>query len=301
MPKMYFIGVTTAQSSIHRILPRWAELAGIPNAELAGIDIPVGGVPAQYRAAVETIRDDADGYGALVTTHKVGIYEHAGDLFTEFDDDARLLGEVSCIVKRGEKLSGIAMDTVAGPLALQTLDWRGESALILGAGGAGLALAASLSGAVTLTDIAERRLEKARALTGAQCVLVSSPSDNDRVLEAMPPGSLIVNATGMGKDRPGSPISAQARFPAGAIAWDFNYRGELLFLDYARSQGVRAVDGWTYFLHGWSQIMSRVFGFALTPELFEAMCAAASSISFPRVQMAPGSQSPSPRSAPRRR
>jgi shikimate 5-dehydrogenase len=272
---MYFIGVTTAQSSIRRIFPHWAELAGVPNAVLAGIDIPVNGVPAQYRAAVETIRDDPDACGALVTTHKVGIYEHARDLFTRFDNDARLLGEVSCIVKRGEELSGIAMDTVAGPLALQALGWHGGAVLILGAGGAGLALAASLGKAVTLTDIAGQRLEKARALTGARCVLVSGPPGNDQVLEAMPPGSLIVNATGMGKDRPGSPISERARFPAGAVAWDFNYRGALLFLEYARSQGVRAVDGGTYFLHGWSQIMSRVFGFELTAELFRAFCTAA--------------------------
>ena len=65
--------------------------------------------------------------------------------------------------------------------------------------------------------------------------------------------------------------AAQARFPAGSMAWDFNYRGNLLFLEYAVAQGIRAVDGWEYFLHGWSQIMARVFSFDLTPELFAAM------------------------------
>ena len=274
MRRMYFLGVTTAQSSIHRLFPKWTALAGANDAALVGIDLPVHAAPEQYRAAVRRIRDDSDGYGALVTTHKVGIYEHAADLFADFDADARLLGEVSCIVKRGDRLTGVAMDTVAGPLALQALGWQGSSALILGAGGAGLALAVSLEGEVTLTDISAARLYKVRQLTSARCELVAQPEDNDRSLQAMPPGSLIINATGMGKDRPGAPITAKAQFPPETLAWDFNYRGDLLFLEYARAQGIRAVDGWEYFLHGWTQIMARVFGFELTPALFHAMRAA---------------------------
>jgi shikimate 5-dehydrogenase len=86
---------------------------------------------------------------------------------------------------------------------------------------------------------------------------------------------LIVNATGIGKDRPGSPVTGGVRFPARAIAWDFNYRGDLQLLELARAAGVTAIDGWEYFLHGWSQIMARVLGFEVTPELFERMRAAA--------------------------
>jgi shikimate 5-dehydrogenase len=275
MPTMYFIGVTTAQSSIHRLFPQWATLAGVKEPALVGIDIPIDGTPEQYRAAVNTIAQDADAQGALVTTHKVGVYEHAADLFVAFDPDARRLGEVSCIVKRGARLTGLAMDTVAGPLALQALHWHGPAALILGAGGAGLALAATLPGDVILTDIAAVRLEKVRRLTSARCEQVAGPEDNDSLLAALPPGSLIVNATGLGKDRPGAPITPQARFPRDAVAWDLNYRGRLLFLDYARAQGIRAADGWEYFLHGWTQIMARVFGFHLTPELFTSMRAPA--------------------------
>ncbi len=273
---MYFIGVSTRSSSICELFPRWMGLAGVPDAELEGIDIAVGAAPECYRSAVAGIRDDRHAAGALVTTHKVALYEHARDLFTDFNEEAAELGEVGCIVKRGERLSGLGLDTLTSGLALQDIlgraPFRGH-ALILGAGGAGVALAAHLEAnhqpeGITLTDVSPDRLDRARRHTGARCL---TALENDRLTGSLPPGSLIVNATGLGKDRPGSPISPSARFPRDVIAWDFNYRGELLFLDYARAQGARAVDGWRYFLHGWSQILSRVLGFELTPELFAAM------------------------------
>jgi shikimate 5-dehydrogenase len=67
----------------------------------------------------------------------------------------------------------------------------------------------------------------------------------------------------LGKDAPGSPISPGARFPERGIAWDLNYRGELVFLDQARSavaaQRLQVEDGWIYFVHGWIQAIAEVF------------------------------------------
>jgi shikimate dehydrogenase len=281
---MYFLGVTTGRSSIHRIFPKWTALAGVGNAELSGIDIPLDAPAEMYRRAVATVAGDPDSWGALVTTHKVNVCRHAGDLFTEFDADASQLGEVNCIVRRPRRLAGLATDTLTSGLALREIfgdaRFRG-TALILGAGGAAVALAVNLyrhhgPAGVVLTDISAARLEQVRAHTPARCELVKAAADHDRLGSAMPAESIIVNATGMGKDRPGSPITADARFPAGSVAWDFNYRGELQFLDYARQHGARAVDGWNYFLHGWSQVMARVYGFPLTEELFARMRQAAS-------------------------
>jgi shikimate 5-dehydrogenase len=280
---MYFIGVTTAQSSIQRIFPRWARLAGLDDATLTGLDIALEAPPQHFRDAVIKIRTDPQSWGALVTSHKIPIHQHGHDLFTDFDADAERLGEVSCIVRREGRLRGEALDTLTARLALEAICGVSQprAALIFGAGGAAVALATVLARGdprttVVLTDISVERLDRARRLTQAQCVLAGE-GENDRRLRAMPPGSLIVNATGMGKDRPGSPIASEAVFPSGAIAWDFNYRGNLLFLDHARSQGIRAVDGWEYFLHGWSQIMSHVLDFNLTPGLFTAMREAAES------------------------
>jgi shikimate 5-dehydrogenase len=89
------------------------------------------------------------------------------------------------------------------------------------------------------------------------------PTDNDAVVAAASSGSVVVNATGLGKDRPGSPLTDDARFPTASIAWDFNYRGDLVFLDQARAQAEAAtlsvVDGWLYFVHGWSRVVNEVF------------------------------------------
>jgi shikimate 5-dehydrogenase len=85
----------------------------------------------------------------------------------------------------------------------------------------------------------------------------------DAVLATLPPGSLVINATGLGKDAPGSPLSDRAVWPDRGIAWDFNYRGELLFLAQARAQPtakqMQIEDGWIYFLHGWTRVIAEVF------------------------------------------
>jgi shikimate 5-dehydrogenase len=281
--RIYFLGVSTGASAVQRIFPQWVRLAGVPDAVLSGLDLAVGAPPEAYRDAVARMKDDPACRGALVTTHKVALYRYAGDLFDAFDDDARLLGEVSCVVCRGGRLEGQAIDTLTGELSLRAL-LRGErfsgEALILGAGGAGLALAVVLRrhhrpARVILTDVSTERLQETAGLVDAERVAISDPCGHDRLIASLSPGCLIVNATGLGKDRPGSPVSDGVRFPPRAIAWDLNYRGDLKLLDHARKAGVEAADGWEYFLHGWSQIMARVLGFEVTPELLRQMRAAA--------------------------
>jgi shikimate 5-dehydrogenase len=89
------------------------------------------------------------------------------------------------------------------------------------------------------------------------------PEDNDAVLRALAPRSLVANATGLGKDAPGSPITDAAVFPDQGFAWDFNYRGDLVFLTQARAQrsgrGLHVEDGWLYFVYGWTSVIGDVF------------------------------------------
>jgi shikimate 5-dehydrogenase len=167
--------------------------------------------------------------------------------------------------------------------------------LCFGAGGAAIALSVYLARRPNagdrpthfyVVDINPHRLDGLREIhakltTDIQFtyLLHTSAAQNDALLTRLPPGSVVVNATGMGKDTPGSPISDAAPFPILGFAWDMNYRGELTFLRQARQQqGERTLtveNGWVYFLHGWTQVISAVFDSPLSPALFAALDAEA--------------------------
>jgi shikimate 5-dehydrogenase len=109
-------------------------------------------------------------------------------------------------------------------------------------------------------------------------VLAGTAEANDAVVGALKPNSLVVNATGLGKDAEGSPLSDAVRFPEGALVWEYNYRGKLVFLEQAKAQekarSLRIEDGWVYFIHGWTRVIAEVFGIdipASGPE-FDRLC-----------------------------
>jgi shikimate 5-dehydrogenase len=274
-----------------------AELLGL-DAEIVGRDIAIGADPAAYRTAIGEVAGEARARGALVTTHKVDLYRHAGDLFADLDPYARLCREVSCVSKRDGRLVGHAKDPITAGLALDEMlgpgYWRDRDAhvLCLGAGGAGTAIAVRLASdehppaRIVVTDAREERLDALRAIadqlhprTEIELRRVSRPEESDALLLELPPESLVVNATGMGKDVAGSPITDAARFPERALAWELNYRGELAFLRQARAQersrAVRVHDGWRYFLHGWAEVIAEVFDVELDRDRFDALAAAA--------------------------
>jgi shikimate dehydrogenase len=279
-----FIGVTTGSSSIMRIFPRWRDALGLGvDVEMAGIDVPVGAPPARHRAVVGDLHADPTMLGALVTTHKIDVYSAAGDLFEWLDELATLCGEVSCIAKRDGALLGWAKDPIAAGRSLERLlDVRhfrdgGGHVLCMGAGGSGTAIALYLAtrraerdhpSRLIVTDRSADRVDRLQATLDrvgavAEIVQVGGPSEHDRLLEALPRRSLVVNATGMGKDLPGSPLTPEVRFPEEAVVWELNYRGELEFLRQARAQAAErdltVEDGRTYFIHGWASVMEEVF------------------------------------------
>ena len=102
---------------------------------------------------------------------------------------------------------------------------------------------------------------------GVSLLLAADQEAAARCVEAAPPETVIINATGLGKTGPGSPLPDTAAFPPGAVAWDFNYRGPLTFLSRARQAGVATEDGWDYFVAGWSAALAALTGTDLTPEL----------------------------------
>ncbi len=296
---MGFVGVTTASSSIMKVFPLWADILGLPTRTLVGHDLPMDAEPAQYRALVERIRDDPHHRGALVTTHKMNVYAAAADLFDELDPFAVSCAEISSIAKLGDRLSGRAKDPLTVELALNDFlpsdhfARTGAEAIVLGAGGSGTALSWALADradaptAVTVTAVAEDSLDRLREVHRQhgtregliRYVVTPTAEDADALVAAAPAGSVIANATGLGKDRPGSPLTGDTVFPSGAYVWEFNYRGSLEFLHGAEAQraerGLTVVDGWRYFIHGWSQVIADVFALDLAPETVQRLAEAA--------------------------
>jgi shikimate dehydrogenase len=308
-PTFYFIGVSTARSKIMDLFPRWVEVLGLPETEIRGVDIEMRGPAEKYRSILEHIGREDKAVGGLVTTHKIDIFKNAGDFLLCVDTYAELFGEISVLSKRSGRLCGHAKDPISAGLALEAFlpkgHWRdnpGARAFIMGAGGSGLALSAyllreehgdNLPERIILSNRRPEPLEHARrvhdALRGhaaggrgkVEYVQVVAGGTNDGILESLPPGSLVVNATGMGKDRPGSPLSDGAVFPERGNVWDFNYRGSLEFLLQAERQKAARVlfieDGWVYFIHGWLQAIGEVFGVPTGPKEYGKLAGVAAS------------------------
>jgi shikimate dehydrogenase len=294
-----FIGVTTGGSSIMRIWPRWRAVLGLgADVELVGRDIAVGAPPEAYRRAVGELIDDPAALGALITTHKIGIYQEGRDLFAGVDELADLCGEVSCLAKRDGGLYGWAKDPVAAGRTLEGLLSRshfrdsGGHVLCMGAGGSGTAIALYLLARrpggdhperLVVTDRSSERRERLAAILGrvdhGSTVELAAADRHEQVLGELPPRSLVVNATGMGKDLEGSPLGEAAHFPQQSVVWELNYRGELDFLQQARAQAeerrLRVEDGWIYFINGWSSVMEEVFQRPITDEDLRVLAAEA--------------------------
>lgn len=296
---MLFFGVRTAGSLSMRLFPYWVAAMGA-DAMLEGVDLPLRASDECYRQAVLRLKEDRMTRGALVTSHKINIVRAARDLIDQLTPEAQLCGEVSALYKRGDAVWGHACDPANCGYAMAHFlgadYWRRyprAEILAFGAGGATVAMlvhlviqARSRPGRIRLVDIRKESLDHCQHVLDQLCaaglrvdlIHNADPHCNDSLVKDLPPHSLVINATGMGKDLPGSPVTDAVRFPEEGAVWELNYRGRRRFLEQAytqkESRGLIVEDGWHYFLHGWSSVMSLVFGIPMTPALFEDFAAA---------------------------
>ncbi|MBW7959525.1 MAG: shikimate dehydrogenase [Candidatus Promineofilum sp.] len=303
-PTMYFIGVTTGKSSINKVFPLWMDALGRPEVVLRGIDHPVHDDPERYRASVAQIKYDPNSLGALVTTHKIDLFAAAKDMFDYADPYAEITGELSSISKLDGRLEGHAKDPITAGLSLEAIiepgyfGRTGGHVLCLGAGGSAVATLLYIMNKPDKADRPERfivvnrssgRLQHMREMVEKlgtdieiEYVHNADPVVNDLLMSRLPDRSIVINATGMGKDSPGSPVTDAGVFPRDGIAWEFNYRGELDFLHQALrqvdSRSLKVEDGWIYFVHGWSQVVAQVLHIDLTPQVFDRLEKAAATV-----------------------
>jgi shikimate 5-dehydrogenase len=218
-------------------------------------------------------------------------------MFDYLDPYAEICGEVSSLSKREGKLEGHAKDPISSGLSLDAVLGEnyfartGGEVLCFGAGGSAVAIALHLMNKKQSGDRPKRfvvvnrsqpRLDHLRQMVKGRdtdiefkYVYNQDPTRNDEIMAGMPAGSLVINATGMGKDTPGSPITEAGLFPQHGIAWELNYRGALDFLHQALAQKARrnltVEDGWLYFLHGWTQVIGQVFHLPIEGERFKRL------------------------------
>jgi len=296
-PTLYFIGVTTTRSSIMKVFPKWAEALGLGDVDIKGIDLPLHAPPEDYRKVTEFLKNDPLSMGALVTTHKLDLFEACEDLFDYIDPFAEQLREVSCLSKHSGDGSfcAHAKDPISCGLALEAFVpanfWKdhGGEVLIMGAGGSSLAMSIyfgqekwgdNVPKAITIANRSTPRLESAESIlaglrTELRLVHSPEPRDNDALIAALPRYSLIVNATGLGKDAPGSPTTDEVDYPEYSLVWEINYRGDLIFKEQAVRQSaekdLRVEDGWIYFIHGWTQVIAEVFHIEIKGAVLEEL------------------------------
>jgi shikimate 5-dehydrogenase len=296
-PTLYFIGVTTEKSSIMKVFPKWADALGLKNTVIKGIDFAPHSPAADYRKAVDFIKNDPLSLGALVTTHKIDLFDTCKDMFDYVDPFAEKLGEVSSISKKNGKYCAHAKDPISSGLALENFvpanywaDFDGD-VLLIGAGGSSLAMSVyfaqekfgnNVPKKITIANRSVPRLDSAKDILEGinskisfEFIHTPTPADNDKVLASLKPHSLVVNATGLGKDGPGSPLTDNCVFPQDSLVWEINYRGNLVFMDQALKQkdsrNLHVEDGWIYFIHGWTQVIAEVFHISIEGELLQKL------------------------------
>ena len=296
---MEFLGVHTGGSLSLRFFPNWTQVLGIEGAYLRGVDLPLDGSLDAHHKAIECIKHDPNIYGALVTSHKLSVVRAAGQLIDCYTDTATLTGEVSALYKREGQLWGHAVDPQNCGYAMDHFlpaNWWVENntsgILALGGGGATIALLVNLlkqaSHCPAFIKIVEKRRDNLNHCaqlveqlnpqnTSVELIHCHDPMVCDQMISELPSHSMVINATGMGKDIPGSPVTNAESFPMNGIVWELNYRGDRPFLRQAMDQSIAknliVADGWYYFLRGWSSVIGLVFDIPITDVRFRDFCA----------------------------
>jgi shikimate 5-dehydrogenase len=284
MAEVWFVGVSTGGSLIHRALPLWRDL--LPSeCAIRGIDLDLDARDEAYLGLVERLRAEDGAAGAVVTAHKLRLFAAARSELADLDPIALACEEVNAIRRAGLTLRAYARDPVSVGRVVDRIWPEGEGDVIcLGAGGTAVALSHHLrekrgSPRFVCAERDEAALARLARLARGPIAAHLGEGPWDDIVAAAPPRSLIVNATGLGKDRPGAPTSDRVTFPRRAVVWELNYRGNLRFLRQARAQAGAAElsvhDGWRLFCHGWAAALGAVLDIGDDPELGERFVDAA--------------------------
>jgi shikimate dehydrogenase len=209
-------------------------------AEIDAVVVPMGCKPEHYVGFLRALFTLENVRGALVTMpHKVATVA----LLDEASPAVRIAGSCNA-VRRGPdgRLQGDMFDGEGFVRGLRRKGCRveGARALVVGAGGVGSAIAASLAGAgVAALSLFDSRAESAQGL--GERLAAHYPALQVRTGSSDPAGhGIVVNATPLGMND-GDPMPMDvARIPAEAFVGEVVMKAEMTaFLQAARARGCR--------------------------------------------------------------
>jgi len=216
------------------------------------------------KETVETMRNHPFSGWNITLPHKAAM----ADLVDEQRDSARLLGGVNTVLNDAGTLIGWNTDGEGWKRAVReqfSLDIRDLRILIIGAGGAGAALARqaaregcprlilcnrSVDKAHELVEELGPQLEQDTRLLGASARLKAVAMTEDALAPEMDTVDLIVNATSLGLKASDPAVLPDHLFQPHHCVFDTVYRSRpTALLESARQAGARATDGLSMLLH----------------------------------------------------
>jgi shikimate dehydrogenase len=161
----------------------------------------------------------------------------------EPDDLARRIGAVNTVDFSDEVPRGYNTDAAGARRALERHDvtLSGADAVVVGAGGAGRAIAFALADAGASIHVANRTVETAESL--AETVPDATGAGLDTLSETVPAADVLVNATSVGMDEDSTPVPAELLHADLAVMDAVYSPRETRLLRDAASTGARTIDG----------------------------------------------------------
>lgn len=280
-----FVGDDTSRSRALTAVPRWSRCLG-SSLQVQPVEMPVGARSDVYQRVIDDLTSDPKVAGAVITGHKVAMYEAAAHRCSYVSPEARRLRECNVLAARTDGLAAYATDVRSIGSEVDQI-WPPSAAPVvcLGAGGSAAALCLHLLRrrlAPRSIIVCERDPARVAEFIDLFNATADMPPDVelrvetgastwDDVVASTRSGALVVNATGLGKTDHCSPLSSTAVFPRHATVWDLNYRGPLPFLAQGRAQaerfGLAVHDGWRLFALGWLAALGSVLDVSPTAGL----------------------------------
>lgn len=250
MKRVGVIGDPVKHSRSPVIFAHWFERYHV-DAEYCLIPIEPSGLEAFFA-------DFAPWTGVNVTLP----HKEAAARFVTAEGAGERLGVVNTIWRDGDTLRGTSSDGMGFVASLNAAapDWRGHDGpcVIIGAGGASIAVADALAAEGRRVIVANRtpaRAEAIAARTGAE----THPLGD--IAEVLAEAALLVNATSMGMNgQPPLPLDL-APLPAHAVVADIVYNPlRTPLLEAAEARGLKTVDGLGMLLHQATMGFEKWFG-----------------------------------------